>query len=196
MAGAITDAYSWKVFGEPIQSGSGTINPYGYIALGLYYTELVDLINAWNRWLKASVGRWNSKDLLGFDGGDWNEYGYVGNSPLSRHDPTGLVGDWCGLGYGKCCGMFRKSSCNGSVPTTVGDDCIDKACCKHDCCMPGARDFFNPITFARCQDQLCDEVTKCAPWNCWDSPHGVVACISVRLQLIAYACFVPPTFDF
>ena len=86
----VTDSYSWKVFGEPIQSGSGTDNPYGYIADGLYYTELVDLINAWNNWLKASIGRWNSRDKLGFDSGDPNPYRCVGNNPLTMFDPLGL----------------------------------------------------------------------------------------------------------
>ncbi len=91
-AGLITDSYSWKVFGEPIQSGSGTDNPYGYIAEGLYYTELVDLINAWNRWLKAStVGRWGSRDKLGFESGDTNPYRYVGNNPVNWFDPWGLA---------------------------------------------------------------------------------------------------------
>src|ERR1700722_3037741 len=91
IAGVITDSYSWKVFGEPIQSGSGTINPYGYIANGLYYTELADLINAWNNWLKATVGRWNSRDKLAFGGGSWNPYGYVGNNPVRWSDPSGLA---------------------------------------------------------------------------------------------------------
>jgi RHS repeat-associated protein len=89
IAGVITDSYSWKAFGEAIQSGSGTVNPYGYIANGLYYTELVDLINAWNNWLKSTIGRWDSRDKLGFDGGSWNPYGYVENNPVGYVDPTG-----------------------------------------------------------------------------------------------------------
>ena len=95
MAGVITDSYSWKAFGEPIQTGSGTVNPYGYIAQGLYYTELFDLINAWNRWLRASVGRWDSRDMLGFDAGDWNLYRYVRNNPVNWSDPTGLAARTC-----------------------------------------------------------------------------------------------------
>jgi RHS repeat-associated protein len=91
MAGLVTDEYSWKAFGEPIQTGSGTINPYGYIANGLYYTEVVDLINAWNNWLKGSVGRWDSRDKLGFDSGSWNPYEYVGNNPVRWADPSGLA---------------------------------------------------------------------------------------------------------
>jgi RHS repeat-associated protein len=91
-AGVITDSYSWKAFGEPIQTGSGTDNPYGYVAQGLYYTEFADLINAWNRWLKASIGRWESRDPLGFRCGDWNSYRYVSNRAVSSLDPTGLQG--------------------------------------------------------------------------------------------------------
>jgi len=89
IAGLITDSYSYKVFGEPIQGGSGTVNPYRYIANGLYCYELVDLVNAWNNWLKSSVGRWDSRDPIGFDGGDSNLYRYVSNLPTQIVDASG-----------------------------------------------------------------------------------------------------------
>ena len=38
-AGVITDSYSYKAFGEQLQSGSGTDNPFLYIALFFYYTD-------------------------------------------------------------------------------------------------------------------------------------------------------------
>lgn len=37
-----------------------------------------------------TIGRWTSKDPIGFGGGDTNLYGYVGGNPLSYIDPWGL----------------------------------------------------------------------------------------------------------
>ncbi len=41
------------------------------------------------------LGRWVSKDPIGFAGGDTNLYSYVGQNPVNWSDPTGLArGDW------------------------------------------------------------------------------------------------------
>lgn len=39
-----------------------------------------------------SLGRWISEDPIGFAGGDNNLYGFVGNNPVNRVDPSGLEG--------------------------------------------------------------------------------------------------------
>ena len=36
------------------------------------------------------MGRWTAKDPIGFDGGDVDLYGYVGNDPISHIDPSRL----------------------------------------------------------------------------------------------------------
>ena len=59
--------------------------------MALYYREIVDLLNAWNRWLKSSVGRWNSMDPIGIIQGTERLYNYVDNEPIMQLDPSGLM---------------------------------------------------------------------------------------------------------
>ena len=57
---------------------------------GRLFDEDTGLQNNLNRWYDAKVGRWLSEDPIGYRGGDFNLYRYVGNSPLARTDPMGL----------------------------------------------------------------------------------------------------------
>jgi type VI secretion system secreted protein VgrG len=50
---------------------------------GLYYYRA--------RYYDPMEGRFISKDPIGFDGGDVNLYGYVGNNPENLTDPSGLA---------------------------------------------------------------------------------------------------------
>lgn len=40
-----------------------------------------------------SMGRWLTKDPIGFGGGDANLYGYVANDPVNWVDPSGLISE-------------------------------------------------------------------------------------------------------
>ena len=42
------------------------------------------------RYLDVQAGRWVSRDPIGYDGGDWNLFRYVGNEVIGRVDPSGL----------------------------------------------------------------------------------------------------------
>ena len=62
---------------------------------GLYYYRA--------RFYDAEVGRFISKDPIGFAGGDVNLYSYVGQNPVNFADPMGLFSI-----TGKCCGEEEK----------------------------------------------------------------------------------------
>lgn len=47
-----------------------------------------------------SIGRWTTKDPIGFNGGDTNLYSYVNGNPMSAIDPSGLWGITIGIGIG------------------------------------------------------------------------------------------------
>lgn len=86
--GAVVQAMVHDEFGRIEKSSSPGFQPFGF-AGGLhdYNTNLVQF---GARWYSPEVGRWISKDPIGFAGGDANLYAYVGGNPLNYVDPTGL----------------------------------------------------------------------------------------------------------
>jgi RHS repeat-associated protein len=125
-AGVITDSYAYKVFGEEIQSGSGTVNAYWYVGLYGYYRANVGYVRA--RITFYVVGRWISRDRLGFAGGDWNLFEYVGNIPGLYVDPSGELSldpscKSCGS-CGEARAVFLQGALdkvNKGLPTITGD---------------------------------------------------------------------------
>jgi RHS repeat-associated protein len=80
--------YSYDPYGRQTET-SGTMSAdFGFT--GQYYDQPSGLLLAPYRGYSAALGRWISRDPLGERGGI-NLYGYVGNEPVNRTDPTGLV---------------------------------------------------------------------------------------------------------
>jgi hypothetical protein len=63
----------------------------------------------------AEVGRWTSKDPIGFGGGSANLYGYVFDDPVNWIDPTGLDGIGFSLGGSAEAGFIFGASIQGQV---------------------------------------------------------------------------------
>ena len=86
-SGVVQTRNVYSPFGET-SSLSGT--PFGFTGqrydgeMGLYYYRA--------RIYSPAIGRFLQPDPLGFDAGDLNLYGYVGNNPISFVDPLGLDG--------------------------------------------------------------------------------------------------------
>jgi len=86
-AGASQTTYTYDPFGSTTQVGTTSGNAFQYTGrendgTGLYYYRA--------RYYSSSPQRFISEDPIGFAGGDPNRYAYVGNSPLSWSDPSGL----------------------------------------------------------------------------------------------------------
>jgi RHS repeat-associated protein len=96
--GTTAQSITYDEFGNQLSNTNPDFQPFGY-AGGLtdYHT---DLIRFGARDYDPSVGRWTSKEPLGF-GGALNWYVYVSNDPVNWVDPSGLVKNKiCSLHFG------------------------------------------------------------------------------------------------
>ena len=87
--GTITDNYNYRAFGEAFGTSGTTYNPYHYIGAYGYYQDNAIRYYVRARHLNVVLGRWISRDSIGFSGGDWNVYRYVKSNPIKIIDPSG-----------------------------------------------------------------------------------------------------------
>lgn len=88
-SGSIVNKYAYTPFGTLVGSKETVSNPFRYVGKygvmdgdnGLYYMRA--------RYYDSEVGRFITKDPIGFEGGV-NLYAYVGNNPAKYIDPNGL----------------------------------------------------------------------------------------------------------
>jgi RHS repeat-associated protein len=140
IGGSITDSYSYKVFGEPLQTGSGTVNPHTYVGRLRYRRQTNGFYLLSVRVLDPFTGRFISVDPIGFVAGDPSFYRYVENCPVNVFDAMGLrtqIGHvppsvtGCG-GAGDVavtgCNVDPNAQYIGSVWTLICDDTCAVAC--------------------------------------------------------------------
>jgi RHS repeat-associated protein len=85
--GTAQTQYTYDPFGSSSQSGATSGNPSQYTGrendeTGFYYYRA--------RYYSPALQRFISEDPLGFASGETNFYGYVGNNPANKVDPSGL----------------------------------------------------------------------------------------------------------
>ncbi len=90
-AGSATDTYLYTLFGVELLSGSGTVNPFRFGGQVGYFRDFANEMDIWWRRLSTINGKWNSQDRIGVSAGDTNFTRFVGNNPVVRVDPSGLV---------------------------------------------------------------------------------------------------------
>ena len=62
------------------------------------------------RWYDSAVGRWTSRDPIGFKAGDGDLYRYVGNSPTNATDPSGLYSNDIGSSLWRAAAAIDRAS--------------------------------------------------------------------------------------
>ena len=88
-AQTITDSREYDSFGLTIATTGTTATPFGFVGGQGYRSDGqsgLQLLGA--RYYDASIGRFISRDPIGYAGG-LNLYGYSGNDPVNGIDPTG-----------------------------------------------------------------------------------------------------------
>jgi RHS repeat-associated protein len=100
-SGTVVERYYYDAFGAAttldasfaVRSG-GSSYAWEYLFQGMRYESLSGLTAADRRWYSVTVGRWASIDPIRFQAGDSNFYRFVGNTPASATDPSGLDTAW------------------------------------------------------------------------------------------------------
>jgi len=89
--GSYNQTMTYSAFGPEVYNSYATNpNPLRQFQGEMGYDrDLPNLNYARNRFVDTTKGRWISRDPIGFDGGDWNLFRFVGNSPVNNIDPTG-----------------------------------------------------------------------------------------------------------
>jgi len=91
VSGNVTDSYSYDEYGKLLlESTCSTENPFKFVGRYGVMDEGDNFYFMRARFYDAEAGRFLNEDPLGFEGGDWNLYAYVGGNPLMRIDPSGL----------------------------------------------------------------------------------------------------------
>lgn len=83
-SGALVSAATYDLFGN---SANNLTTRYQYT--GRERDEFTGLMYYRARWYDANLGRFISEDPIGFEGGDINLFGYVGNNSINKIDPMG-----------------------------------------------------------------------------------------------------------
>jgi RHS repeat-associated protein len=90
-SGSLVESQKYEAFGKATGSLS---TRYGFT--GREYDTDTKLNYYRARWYDAEQGRFISSDPIGFKAGE-NFYGYVGNSPMNKKDPSGLFPSMLGF---------------------------------------------------------------------------------------------------
>jgi len=85
---SVVQKIDYDEFGNITNDTSPGFQPFAFV--GGIYDQHTKLIRFGARDYDSFAGRWTSKDLIRFDGGQFNLYGYVMNSPINKVDLIGM----------------------------------------------------------------------------------------------------------
>ncbi len=117
---------AWGVATDVLPNGdpATVTDPFGYKGQYGYYTDReTGLILCMHRFYDPELGRWLTRDPIEYNGGI-NLYGYCGNDPVNRIDPTGFE-DWLDITTNVVAGAGDVLSCGLTVRIRRALDCDD-----------------------------------------------------------------------
>ncbi|MDZ7619829.1 MAG: RHS repeat-associated core domain-containing protein [Patescibacteria group bacterium] len=137
-SGAVVERYAYSAYGKPffLDSAANPLDPQAstignpYLFTGRRLDEETGLYCYRARMYDPELGRFVSRDPIGYAAGDVSLYRYVGSAPLSSNDPGGLVAISCRCKYVRYMG-FQSSTSYGSV--VVNCNGAAAACCASAC---------------------------------------------------------------
>jgi len=184
---AVTDTIRYDAWGNLLQRQGSSGTAYQWVGNEGYYLDPdAGLYIMGMRYYAAGLGRFLTRDPIGFTARDTNLYRYVGNEPTRFRDPSGLI--W---GYGRYCG-----------PTLNGPgapiDTLDAACQVHDKCQ-ATWSTCNPYHIIKCSTELCKAALSAALSDCATDYGGNIpgkeACQVAATQVASLFClFASPVY--
>lgn len=126
--GAAIANYQYLPFGQIVAQSGASTQPFTFDGREGVRDEAGDLFLTFTRVYDATLGRFTTRDPLGFGAGDTNLYRYVGNDPVNRTDPSGLFDIFGSIGVeavAGAAGWFLGRGINASVGFNVDTDNID-----------------------------------------------------------------------
>jgi len=106
--GAVAQRMDFDEWGQVTSDSSGGFQVFGF-AGGIYDSDTL-LVRFGARDYDPTVGRWITKDPIGFAGGDKNLFGYALADPVNHVDHTGKETIACAAAIALC---LARSGCNG-----------------------------------------------------------------------------------
>lgn len=133
-AGAVTDSYDYRAYGETYASSGSTVNVFRWVGqLGYYFDVDRSAYHLRARPYSPALARFLTEDPIGFDGSQWNLYEYVKCNPSLIVDPSGELGYYwqacvtliypaCRIAYGFCIGCSQAN-------VAAAEQGCNRSCC-------------------------------------------------------------------
>ncbi len=96
-SGAVQERFSYTAYGESsvLASNFSPLASTAFAWTHRYTTRELDLETGLQlnreRWYHQQLGRWTSRDPIGYEGSEWNLHEYGSSQPINATDPTGLA---------------------------------------------------------------------------------------------------------
>lgn len=119
-SGNVVNKYAYDEHGKVLSQEEAISNPFKYVGQYGVMDEGNGLLYMRARFYDPEIGRFISKDPIGFAGGDLNLYAYVGNNPSNFIDPMGLSASLGGCLVKCAADQFEITTIIGSAGVGLG----------------------------------------------------------------------------